>query len=383
MEDNVMRKGIHPLSVHLGTAFSEYNGIQEYASNFDLKYSRVQLVEMVRGIKLYQGHVYKPERLLTNSIWQSGSVSILEPQIHNSYECKTGHKYPMLLIPSLINKSYILDLCRQRSLLRWLRSNGINAYLLDWGDIVKADKDITIGELINNKLCSAIKYLANKYSSNIDVLGYCMGGTLLVAANKFINEYISSIVFLASPWDFNAKPSVSSKSFARAVRIWSNIALSAIENKGVLPSSYVQALFASLSSEETVKKFIKFSTLDQGSQEAKFFVSVEDWLNDDVDIPKNIAKYCIEEWFIKNATFNRSWSVNGFSIDAADIDARVLIISSKKDKIVPYKSAMALKEQISSSRCNVIEAKAGHIGMIVGNRSIDHVWKPMLLWLRS
>ena len=378
-----MRKGLHPLSVHLGLAAAKSKEIQDYALSFQLSYSKEQITEMVRGIKLYQGNDYEPHRLKTNIIWQSGTVKILEP-----FECiRSGSvsSKPLLLVPSLINKSYILDLSEKRSLLRWLRSNGVNAYLLDWGDLAhdEASKNITMNDLVELKLCGAIKYLADMYSYQVDVLGYCMGGTLLVAAHKFANEYIDRMIFLASPWDFNSHSSSSGDNLVRAVRIWAPLVLPAIEDKNILPSSYVQALFASLGSDDAIQKFIRFASLDQNSEEAQFFVSVEDWLNDEVDIPGSIAKSCIEDWFIKNLTFNNKWAVGGECICAADIKTDVLIVASKKDCLVPYDSALALKKQISSSKSSIIEPSTGHIGLIVGNNAVGQVWTPMLSWLKS
>ena len=40
---------------------------------------------------------------------------------------------PVLVVPSLINRAYILDLAPGRSLLRWLAAQGLRPLLLDWG----------------------------------------------------------------------------------------------------------------------------------------------------------------------------------------------------------------------------------------------------------
>ncbi len=379
-----MRKGLHPLAVHLGMAAAKTEAMQEYVSSFKHDYSQEQLIEMMRGIKLYQDHIYEPCRLETKEIWRSGSVRILEPVMQGDCSGVSNIK-PLLLVPSLINKSYILDLSEQRSMLRWFRKNGVNAYLLDWGDLVndKTSRDIDMNELIEVKLCGAIKALSENNSQQIDVLGYCMGGTLLVAAYGLASDFINRMIFLAVPWDFSVRSSKNINSLSGAVRLWSPLVLPLIREKGFLPSSYVQALFASLGEGETVRKFIKFASMDQKSDEANFFVSVEDWLNDDVDIPKNIAISSIEDWFIKNATFNKEWIICNRRIDAADIKSDILIVASFSDCLVPYNCAMALKDQITMAKCNVIEPKIGHIGLIVGNRAVDEVWTPMLEWLKS
>lgn len=49
------------------------------------------------------------------------------------YESKKENPQPLLLIYSLINRPYIFDLVKGRSLIEFLCENGFDVYLLDWG----------------------------------------------------------------------------------------------------------------------------------------------------------------------------------------------------------------------------------------------------------
>ncbi len=377
-----MRKGLHPLSVHLGMSAAKAAGMDEYIAHFPSSYSQDKLVDMVRGIKQYQEHPYTQPRLETEEVWSNGSVKVVKPITAPQ---GAGDMPPILLVPSLINKSYILDLSEKRSLLRFLTQNGVHAYLLDWGDLTNegGDAQITVNDLIEEKLCGAIRAVSGIHDQPIDVLGYCMGGTLLVPAAQMVQAHIRRIVFLATPWDFHAQTADQEDNLARAVRIWSPIVLPIIREKGVLPSSYVQALFASLSADETIRKFTRFASMDQDSAEAEFFVSVEDWLNDDVDIPGSVAQGCIQGWFLDNTPAKGQWVVAARAVKAQDVKAETLLITSRKDRLVPYACAMALKDQMTHARCDVIETSTGHIGMIVGKRAVSNIWSPILEWLKS
>src|SRR5215470_17036204 len=43
------------------------------------------------------------------------------------------HPVPLLIVPSLINRYYLLDLVPGRSLVEYLVGHGIDVYMLDWG----------------------------------------------------------------------------------------------------------------------------------------------------------------------------------------------------------------------------------------------------------
>ena len=43
------------------------------------------------------------------------------------------HKTPILLVPSLINRWYVLDLAPGRSFAGWLVEQGHDVYIIDWG----------------------------------------------------------------------------------------------------------------------------------------------------------------------------------------------------------------------------------------------------------
>ncbi len=371
-----MRKAPHPLAVHLGMVAANMSGIQGYASSvssFSSKVSEQDAVQMVRGIKMYQEHVFIPKKLPCEIIWSDGNVKIKKPILKHASNITSAH--PLLLIPSLINKANILDISEELSMLRWFNDQGIETYLLDWGDISISDN---IDDIIM-MLCGAVRGVSKMLGMPIDVLGYCMGGTLLLPSYIHASEHIRRMTLLAAPWDFSAGASV----LARNVRIWSPAVLPVIGHRGHLPSEWVQALFASIDPSGSAQKFIKFASMDQGSLQAKLFVSVEDWLNDGVDLPKNIAQHCIQNWFIDNEPYTGMWSVAGKVINTKNIDADILVIASNADRLVPFDCAANILECLDFARVDVIELNCGHIGLIVGRNAISDVWQPILNWLNK
>ena len=89
------------------------------------------------------------------------------------------HKTPLLMIYALINKPYILDLIPGMSLVEYLVEQGFDVYMLDWGDWEWEDRDLSFCDLIDNYITRAVRKVAQiSESSEISLLGYCMGGTI-------------------------------------------------------------------------------------------------------------------------------------------------------------------------------------------------------------
>lgn len=371
-----MRKGPHPLAVHLGMAAANISGIQKYAAGFDVRMDEADAVAMMRGIQLYQNYPHRFASLCAEVVLNVHGVQVKAPIMKEGDVAKGS---PILLVPSLINKSDILDITEEKSALRFLRRQGRKAYLLDWGALYQAHDDagIDMDTLVVDRLSATIKALSEREGQPIDVLGYCMGGTLCVAAHAFAGEYINKTVLLAAPWDFHAP----STELSRNVRIWAPLVRPHLEQGGALPSEWVQALFASLDPNGSAQKFITFSEMDTDSDAAKTFVRVEDWLNDGVDLPVPIAQHCIQEWFTDNTPYKKNWHIKGRKIDPSLMHGRTLIIASHRDRLVPHACASAIIPQLPEDKADILSMSCGHIGLIAGKNAQHDVWEPIHKWL--
>ncbi len=91
-----------------------------------------------------------------------------------------GDGSPVILIPSLINRAYILDLGEKNSLTRALAKSGLDVYLVDWDAPGKSEQDFTIDDYID-RLERIRDHVAERAGQKPMVAGYCMGGLLALA----------------------------------------------------------------------------------------------------------------------------------------------------------------------------------------------------------
>lgn len=371
-----MRRGLNPLPVYIGMAAAAWPDAMpaDFSAASDIPKDLPQdLQHMLLGIQKYYHCDYEIERLPLDEVWRAGTVSVNAVPDHEYKSTQPS----ILLIPSMINKSYILDLMEGRSMLRWFAAHGLNPYLLDWGAVHEDEGQETLERSILERLVPALAFLHERAGRTVHAMGYCMGGTILTGAAKKAEAHLESMIALAAPWDFHA----GTKALFNRIQFWAPTALPMIEEKGYLSVDWIQTLFASLDPKATAKKFAAYATMDEHAEQARIFVAVEDWLNDGVCLPREIAYSCIRDWFFKNDPYQGEWVVGGDIVHPEEIEVPALVIASSKDRLVEYPSAAVLSEAMRRSK--IIDPACGHIGMIAGNHSIDKVWRPIADWVKQ
>lgn len=335
--------------------------------------------DMVHGIQLYLQHPYTRDDLVLDEVMRVGEMSVVKP---------VGAQHDdgapiVLLVPSLINKAYILDLMHERSMLRYLSEQGIGAYLLDWGDVAKDDASSSFDGVIEKRLMVAVAFLSEQYGRPVHVFGYCMGGTLCAAAASIGARgargvgNIASLITMAAPWDFHG----GAAALTARVKFWAPTLLPSLAEKGEMSVDWLQMLFSSLEPATAVEKFMRFARMDQAGDGAALFVAVEDWLNDGVAMPQGLAQEVIQEWFFDNAPGRGAWNVCEHTIAPEEIDCPAFVIASSKDRLVEFESAKALADGLPN--VEFLDPQCGHIGMIAGRNAKKDVWGPIVDWLHA
>jgi polyhydroxyalkanoate synthase subunit PhaC len=272
-----------------------------------------------------------------------------------------GEGPPVVFIPSLINPPTILDLSEQRSLLRWLAGQGRHVLLLDWGWPDEGRRKLSVAGHIENILLPLVEELGEP----ADLVGYCLGGTMAVAAAQLAS--VRSLVTIAAPWHFSGYPAQAQSDLGR---LWRDCRTT-VAALGALPMEALQSAFWSLDPERTVAKFEAFAALE--GDEARTFVTLEDWANDGPPVSEAAAREMFEDFFAADLPGSGGWRVGGEAIDPQGLKIPLLNIVSTSDRIVPHATAIRSGERLDLAQ--------GHVGMVVGSRARETLWEPLAGWL--
>ena len=316
------------------------------------------------GVEAYRGHPYRRSLVEPPVVWQEGSTRLLD------YGPADGA--PVLVIPSLVNRAYILDIDEERSFLRFLSSQGLRCLLVDWGCPGEVERGFDLTDYIAGRLDQAFEAaMALVGGARLGVIGYCMGGLFALALASRHQRDITGVVLIATPWDFHAGATVP----PAMVSALSGLIETSFAPLGEVPTDVLQTLFVLNDPQLAIRKFSRFGELDPDSAEARRFVATEDWANDGVPLALPVARDCLARWYGRNEPAAGAWRVAGRLVDPARIARPVLMVIPSFDKLVPASSSRPLAEQ--QPQVAVLEKPSGHIGLVAAASSRRTVWEPI------
>ena len=338
--------------------------------------------QLIDGVRAYQSHAAQrdPEAMAKPVLWEQGTTRLLD------YGAATPDAVPVLVVPSLINRLDILDLDSDLSLMRALAARGLRPLVVDWGLPDKDERHLSIGGYIVERLLPIMDFMKSQQMPVPHVMGYCMGGLLALALAVLRPEQTRSLTLLATPWHTGATTVDEGGTVRRSFMAKGDEFLAMLEKLEMplsrldyLPVSFLQFLFACVQPSNALRKFVRFSKMEQDSVKARHFVLTEDWLNDGVPLTAPVARELLGAIYGENATGKMFWHVDGKVIDPRQISLPTYIVVPGKDRIVPPEAALPLARLIRGSVLH--EPMAGHIGLLASESAPKTVWAPLMSWL--
>jgi polyhydroxyalkanoate synthase len=335
--------------------------------------ARRRLERLKAGISAYHDHPYRRAMPEPPELWRDGSTRLLD--------YRTGAADPalpaLLVVPSLVNRSYILDLSARRSLMRDLARRGFRPLLVDWDAPGDSERGFGLDDYVAGRLERALDVVIDRVGGPVIVVGYCMGGLLALALASRRRRDLAGLACLATPWDFHAERPAQAKLLGQAIAHLEPM----LQALGELPVDAIQALFAALDPLQVPRKFMAFAAMDRRSAKARQFVLLEDWVNDGVPLPARVARECLAGWYGENLPARGRWKIRGRAIRPESVDLPALVVVPDQDRIVPPATAEALGKALPNAR--VLRPAAGHIGMIVGGGARRQLWDPLAQWAQD
>lgn len=380
MDAPVARVGPRPLGLHLqlaarlGAGRLPGAGIGAYTADPLLQALSGQpardLAPFLQGVKAYWRHPYRRPVDEPPVLWSAGTSRLLD---HGGPD----GGMPVMVLPSPINRAYILDLQPRRSFLRHLADQGFRPFLLDWGTPQGAELNLGLADLVLGRAAGALDRVVEATGRQPVLLGYCMGGLLATALAQARAESVVGLALLATPWNFHAEPERVALVLATSLLPLTLL----IGTLGFAPVELLQSFFATLDPDQVVTRFRRFGELPPTDPRTELFVAVEDWLNDGAPLPGPVAQECLWHWYAENRTVRGTWAPGGMRVRPENLRLPSLVAIPRHDRIVPAASAEALAVRLQAAV--VVRPAAGHVSMVVGDRAPARLWRPLSAWLRT
>lgn len=280
---------------------------------------------------------------------------------------------PVLLIPSLINRHYVLDLMPGKSFAQSLVAAGHDVYVIDWGTPEAEDRFVSFEDIVVGAIGRALRVATRTSGADAaHVLGYCLGGTLAVLHAALDSSRIRSLTLVAAPVEFHDDGLLSRWTRTRTLDTGA-----LVEGAGNVPWQLMQGAFQLL---RPTLPLVKAVSLAQKAWDDPFldgFFAIETWGNDNVSFPGACWRTYVEELYRKNALLAGSLRIGGRPVELSALRTPLLCVTFEHDEIVPHASATVVLDYASSTDTERIHLPGGHVGAMVSNSAAKKLWPRM------
>jgi polyhydroxyalkanoate synthase len=281
-----------------------------------------------------------------------------------------AHRTPVLMVPSLINRHYVLDLMPGKSLAAYLVEQGFEVFCIDWGTPGPEDRFLTFDDIVDGALGRALRRAArNAPGQKTHVLGYCMGGTLAAIHGAVHPRHLASLVALAAPVRFHDQSLLSVWTRTRGFDVDA-----LVDATGNVPWPLLQASFQMLRPTLTLQKAVTLLDRAWNDEFLDGFLAIETWGNDNVSIPGEFYRRYIGELYQQDLLLERRFRLRGTPVDLAGLTCPTMAVTFEHDAIVPHRSAAALLEACGAAVKEHLHLQGGHVGAVVSRHAARTLW---------
>jgi len=298
-------------------------------------------------------------------------------EIHH-YKTSSPQKFktPILIVGSLINRYYILDLVPETSVIRYFHELGFDVYATDWRIPITNEQGMSLESYAHDYLENAVEKVREiTKSPNVTLFGYCWGGILSLMYSALHPETVRNLVLHATPTDFNKSLTV--------LESWiNNIDIKKfVDVFGNIPSSFLNIAFWLRNPFEAFAKPFFYFSQPRTLNEIVQFLAVEFWLYDSVPIIGKAFEQIIEDIYKKNLLIQNKMMLGTNHIDLRKVTMPLLNIVGTNDDLVSAESSRTVSEIISSQDKKTIEFPTGHVGLCISKSAHKKLWPQVGKWL--
>ena len=287
------------------------------------------------------------------------------------------YRVPVLIVTSLVNQPYILDLAPGQSMVEFLLRQGFDVFLIEWGRPRREHQDLVLEDYVLDRIPACIRRVQEvSGEKDVSIIGYCVGG-LLAALYAALTPQgpLKNLVCMAAPVNGDGLESLKAwmgKDFDEEALLaqygnvpgdWVQNALRALRPFGKLAGA--MSLLNNMDKEDAVR-----SNLRMGK-----------WETDNLPFPGGVFRQMVNGFLRKNQLVKGTWVIGGERVKLGDIKVPFLHLLAQDDHITPYASSKDLVQLVGSLDKQEIIVKGGHVGLVAGRGAELRMWPALEDWL--
>jgi polyhydroxyalkanoate synthase len=324
------------------------NDLKQSQDMINIKTSNTEIFKVGENIAATRGKV-----LVQNELMQ---LICYEPK-------DKTYSVPILISPPWINKYYILDLTEESSFIKWLVDNNYQVFLISWVNPNESHASKSFENYMQEGLLFAVDYITKNFDyKKVNIIGYCLGGTLLASTLAYMaakgDERINSATFFTTLLDFTDTGDFGL--FTDEATI--NAMEKAMERKGYFDSKYLSSTFNMLRANDMIWSFVINNYL-LGKQPMP--IDLLYWNSDSTNLPAAMHSFYLKNMYSKNLLKEPGGiTLLGQPIDLSKVQVPSFFLSTKEDHIAPWKTTYK-GAGLFSGPVEFCLAASGHVAGVI------------------
>jgi polyhydroxyalkanoate synthase len=277
---------------------------------------------------------------------------------------KKVFEIPVVMIPSWINKYYILDLQPKNSLVKFLVDRGFTVFIVSWCNPQPSMGNLTFDDYVGKGAIKAIEVAQEITGNKVNAQGYCLGGTLLsvaaaVSALKGKDNPINSITLLASMVDFS---DIGPMGDVISESLIQKLERGELLHDGLMDGADMETAFNLMQANTMVWHYV-ISNYLEGKKPDAFDVLF--WSNDNTNLPGDMYKYYMRKMIFENKLSRKNGlRICNTPIDISKINVPVFAIGFSEDVISPAKTVFTITELVTGPVEFILGGSGHNMGAI-------------------
>ncbi len=277
---------------------------------------------------------------------------------------ETVYRRPLLYVPPLVNKYYLLDLQPRSSLIRWLVEQGHTLFVVSWVNPGPELADRGLADYLEQGPIAALDAIKRATGEDqADLFGFCMGGTLVaitaaLLAERGQEDRVGSITTIGSMFDFANMGQWATFTDPSQVAAMEKH----LDAKGVMAAHELQALFSVVRANDLIwSSVVSHYLLDKEAPPS----DILHWFADGAHIPKAFLLDWTRSILTENQlTRKGALKIGDDSIDLGRIACPSMVISLKDDHVSAWQATYDGAHLLGGERRFLLGGSGHNAGVI-------------------
>jgi polyhydroxyalkanoate synthase subunit PhaC len=272
------------------------------------------------------------------------------------------HEFPLIIFPPWINKFYILDLNAKKSFVKWAVDQGLTVFIVSWVNANEAQARKSFSDYMREGFLTAIQAAQDATGApKVNVIGYCIGGTLTAASLGWMaaqnDQRVSSATFFTTQVDFEKAGDLMVYVDEEQVK-WIE---GRMADKGYLPGARMADAFNLLRSNDLIWSYVVNNYM-LGKDPMPFDLLY--WNADSTRMPAGVHSFYLRECYMANKLAQGKMVLDNVRIDLKKVKIPVYNLAAREDHIAPLASVFRLGRFFGGATKLVVSG-SGHIAGVV------------------